>query len=121
MSEQIELRVQRLELETEQMARIIPEIHAFSREVRDLTVKVTQYIERHDNLTVAMDKSEKRSDRISDRLDLAEKQLAAQAPIINAARAIGGKIIWACIAFALSSCGIVTLLAYQLMQQKGGS
>lgn len=120
MTEPIEGRVQRLESKTDQLSAIVTEIHSLSREVRDLAMRVTQYIERHDNLTTAMEKADRQTEKLVERLDAMEKLQAAQTPVINAVSNIGNKIIWACIAFALASGTAMAVLGY-LLKSKGGA
>ncbi len=119
MTEPIEGRVQRLESKTDQLSAIVTEIHSLSREVRDLAMRVTQYIERHDNLTATMEKAERQAEKVHERLDKIERLQASQTPVINAVSNIGNKIIWACIAFALASGAAVTVLGYLLKAKSG--
>jgi predicted RNase H-like nuclease (RuvC/YqgF family) len=120
MTEPIEGRVQRLESKTDQLSAIVTEIHSLSREVRDLAMRVTQYIERHDNLTTSMDKAEQRTEKLAERLEAVEKTQASQTPVISMVGNIGGKIIWACIAFALASGSAMAVLGYLLKSQPPG-
>lgn len=119
MTDPIEGRVQRLESKTDQLSAIVTEIHSLSREVRDLAMRVTQYIERHDNLTAIMEKEEAKVEKLVDRLDKVEKIQAAQTPVISAVSNIGTKIVWTAIAFALASGAAIAVLGYLLKTKTG--
>lgn len=112
--DQIQSQLHHQQAQIDQLAKLVPEIHAFGREVRDLTVKVTQYIERHDNLARLIERQEDENVQLRDRLLKVELVLAGHQKTINTVDSIRDKFIWTVLAFVLASCVTVGVLATQI-------
>lgn len=114
--DQIQSQLHHQQAQIDQLAKLVPEIHTFGREVRDLTVKVTQYIERHDNLTRLIERQENEQDGLRERVQRVELVLESHKPTIQTINGLGQKFIWLAITFVLASCVTVAVLASQIKE-----
>lgn len=112
--DQIQSELRHQQTQIDQLAKLVPEIHTFGKEVRDLTVKVTQYIERNDHLTRLIEKQEDRGEEMQERIQRIELTIESHKPVVQAINGLWQKMMWLAVSFVLASCVTVAVLASQL-------